>query len=78
MRIKRLDKVIAQVQNQFVLKDKEYTILGVRMKANKEHFYIATEQKYRKYLPSIWFIPKLLLEKEEEKEIIERLEERGF
>ena len=78
MKVKRLDKVVAQVQNQFVIKNKEYTVLGVRMKVNKEHFYIATEQKCRKYLPGTWFTPRFTIERIEEEKLIERLEDRGF
>jgi len=69
---KRLDRVIAIVSSKYLTKGKIYNILGVR--SNGKSLLIATDLKKKIYLSADLFVS----EEEVNKDIIDRLEGRGF
>jgi hypothetical protein len=69
---KRLDRVIAIESTRYLTKGKVYTVLGVRGKGGA--LLIATDLKKKVYLSADLFVS----EEEQNKEIINRLENRGF
>jgi len=68
--MKRLDRVVAVQSNNYITKGKIYIVLGVK----KDRFLIATDLKKKIYLSSQYFIS----EEEQNRNMIKRLEERGF
>jgi hypothetical protein len=70
--MKRLDRVIATITNKYIIQGKVYVVLGVKAKGDR--ILIATELKERKYLRTDLFIP----EAQEQQDMVNRLEERGF
>ena len=69
---KRLDRVVALYSTKYITKGKSFVILGVRGKGKS--LLIATDLKKKIYLSADSFVS----EEEQNKEIIDRLEDRGF
>lgn len=71
---KRLDKVVAIKTTPHITEGKIYIVLGVK----RYHLLIATDKHKRIYLQSDFFLPEDIYFKKINKEIEQKLENRGL